>query len=176
MKALTAPSYGPVDQLAVTDVPDLTPGPGQLLLRVQAAALNPVDIRVITGEFADMFPVTHPFVVGMDAAGAVAAVGEGVSRYAVGDKVLAYTHSNPGTIAEYTLVAEGPQVAHRPPGLDAVRGAALPAVAMTAEARRAIAMRRDLVRTVARRTASVLGDLMEARQAGRVVTRLARRG
>jgi NADPH2:quinone reductase len=133
MKALVAPAYGPVDQLVITEVPTPAPGPGQVLVRVQAAALNPLDVALITGAMREMMPVEHPFVVGMDAAGVVAAVGQGVSRFAVGDEVVAYTHFHPGTIAEYTLVAEGPHIARRPPDLDAVRGAALPAVSMTAE-------------------------------------------
>ncbi|REF00016.1 NADP-dependent oxidoreductase [Thermomonospora umbrina] len=132
MKALATPSYIPLEELAVMEVADPVPGPGQLLLRVRAAALNPLDVKLITGEYAHLFAVRHPFVVGMDAAGTVAAVGEGVSGYAVGDEVVAYTHFDPGAIAEYTLVAEGPQVAHRPAGLDAVTGAALPSVALSA--------------------------------------------
>ena len=133
MKALVAPAYGPVDRIVITDVPTPAPGPEQILVRVQAAALNPLDVALITGAMRELMPVEHPFVVGMDAAGIVAAVGERVSGFAVGDEVVAYTHFHPGTIAEYTLVAEGPHVAHRPVGLDAVRGAALPAVSITAE-------------------------------------------
>jgi NADPH:quinone reductase len=133
MKALVAPSYGPIDQLVVADVPEPSPGPGQILLRVQAAALNPLDARLVTGEMRHLFPVTHPFIVGMDAAGVVAAIGDGVTRFAIGDEVVVYTHFHPGTIAEYTLVEEGPHIARRPAGLDAVRGAALPAVSLTAE-------------------------------------------
>ena len=133
MKALVAPTYGPLDQLVITDMPTPVPGPGQILVRVRAAALNPLDVALITGAMRDMMPVEHPFVVGMDAAGVVSDVGEGVSRFAVGDEVVVYTHFHPGTIAEYTLVAEGPNVARRPTGLDAIRGAALPAVSVTAE-------------------------------------------
>lgn len=133
MKALVAPSYGPLDRLVVTEVPAPPPGPGELLVRVRAAALNPLDAALVTGAMRAVMPVEHPFVVGMDAAGVVAAVGEGVTDYGVGDEVVAYTHFHPGTIAEYTTVAVGPNVAGRPAGLDAVRGAALVSVSLTAD-------------------------------------------
>ena len=133
MKALIALSYRPVDQLVVAEVPTPEPGPGQVLLQVQAAAVNPLDAKLVIGELRGMFPIEHPFIVGMDAAGVVVAVGERVSGFAVGDEVVAYTHFAPGAIAEYTLVTEGPQLARRPEGLDAVRGAALCSVSMTAE-------------------------------------------
>ncbi|WP_336216796.1 NADP-dependent oxidoreductase [Nonomuraea sp. LPB2021202275-12-8] len=133
MKALVAPSYGPLDQLVVTDAPDPSPGPGELLVRVEAAGLNPLDAALVTGAMRAMMPVEHPFIVGMDAAGVVEAVGEGATGYEIGDAVVAYTHFHPGTIAEYTKVSVGPHVAKRPAGLDAVRGAALPSVSLTSE-------------------------------------------
>lgn len=133
MKALVAPSYGPLDQLAVIDRPTPVPGPGEILIRVEAAALNPLDAALVVGAMREMMPIEHPFVVGMDASGVVEAVGEGVTGYAAGDAVLAYTHFHPGTIAEYTLVAEGPDVAPRPVGLDPVRAAALVSTSLTGE-------------------------------------------
>ncbi|WP_188191981.1 NADP-dependent oxidoreductase [Nonomuraea sp. SYSU D8015] len=132
MEALVAPAYGPVDQLRIGHVSDRSPGPGQVLVRVQAAALNPFDVKMVTGELREMYPVTHPFVPGMDATGVVSAVGRGVSRFAVGDEVIAYAGAVSGTIAEYVLVAEGPQLVHRPRALPPVQAAALPTVAMTA--------------------------------------------
>jgi NADPH:quinone reductase-like Zn-dependent oxidoreductase len=131
MKALVAPSYVPLDQISVTDAPDPVAGPGQVLIRVQAAALNPLDAALITGAMRQFMPVEHPFVIGMDASGTVVAVGEDVTGYAVDDEVVAYTHFHPGTIAEYTLAAPGPYLARRPAGLDTVRGAALPAVSLS---------------------------------------------
>ncbi|MGH4026966.1 MAG: NADP-dependent oxidoreductase [Pseudonocardiaceae bacterium] len=133
MKALVAPAYISLDQLSVTDAPDPVAGPREVLIEVRAAALNPLDAALVTGAMRELMPVEHPFVVGMDAAGTVAAVGEGVTDFAVGDDVIAYTHFHPGTIAEYTLAAPGPYLAHRPEGLDVVHGAAMPAVSLSAE-------------------------------------------
>ncbi|MGW4411392.1 alcohol dehydrogenase catalytic domain-containing protein [Nonomuraea sp. NPDC004702] len=65
MKALVAAALGPLEQLRVHDVPDPSPGPGQVRVRVRAAALNPIDVKLVTGELRAMFPVTHPFVPGV---------------------------------------------------------------------------------------------------------------
>ncbi|MEU7422312.1 NADP-dependent oxidoreductase [Streptomyces sp. NPDC040750] len=134
MKAVIAQSYAPVDQLTVTDQAAPTPGPGQVLVRVEAAGLNPIDVILITGRLRQVMPVEHPFVPGMDAAGVVEAVGEGVTRFAPGDKVVAFTHDTTGTLAELTLVADGPGLVHRPDSVDAVSAAALPVSGMTAAA------------------------------------------
>ncbi|WP_079141678.1 NADP-dependent oxidoreductase [Streptomyces sp. LUP30] len=134
MKAVIAQSYVPVDQLVVTDAAPPTPGPGQVLVRVEAAGLNPIDAILITGRLRQVMPVEHPFVPGMDAAGVVEAVGAGVTRFAPGDKVVAFTHDTTGTLAELTIVADGPGLVHRPESVDAVTGAALPVSGMTAAA------------------------------------------
>lgn len=133
MKALVATEYDPPEQaLRVTDVAEPAPGEGQVLVKVQAAALNPFDLRLVTGQLREMVPVAHPFAVGMDFAGTVAATGEGVSGYAQGDPVFGYSGTDAGTVAEYTLIQAGAQLAKRPDGLDPVRAAAIPDAGMTA--------------------------------------------
>ncbi|MDI3422615.1 NADP-dependent oxidoreductase [Streptomyces luteolus] len=134
MKALTASSYGPVEQLTITDVPRPVPAAGQVLIKVRAAALNALDIRLTTGEFREQMPIEHPFHPGLDAAGTVEAVGEGVTRFAVGDEVVAFTYPHFGTVAEYALAADGPNLLRRPPALPPEAAAALPQAAMTAAA------------------------------------------
>ena len=109
MKAVIAQSYVPVDQLVVTERGTPTPGPGQVLVRVEAAELNPIDAESRSpARLRQVMPVEHPFVPGMDAAGVVEAVGAGVTRFAPGDKVVAFTHDTTGTLAELTIVADGP--------------------------------------------------------------------
>ncbi|WP_217518048.1 alcohol dehydrogenase catalytic domain-containing protein [Streptomyces lunaelactis] len=107
MKALVATGYMPLDQIAIAEVPTPAPGPGQVLIKVEAAALNPLDLALITGAVKDMYSADHPLVVGMDAAGTVAGVGEGVSGYAQGDPVLAFT-GQAGAVAEYTVASPVP--------------------------------------------------------------------
>lgn len=132
MKALVAHSYGPVDQLAIADLPRPVPAAGQILLRLRAAALNPLDVKLATGVMKGIMPVQHPFVLGLDAAGTVEAVGEGVTRFSPGDEVVAFTYPVGGAIAEYALALDGPEVVARPAALSAVDAAALPVAAMTA--------------------------------------------
>ncbi|MEU9128858.1 NADP-dependent oxidoreductase [Kitasatospora sp. NPDC048540] len=131
MKALVAAGYQPLDRIALTDRPKPAAGPGQVVVRVEAAALNPLDLALITGALKDVYPVQHPLVIGMDAAGTVDEVGPDVTGYAPGDRVLAFTGQT-GSVAEYTLATPGPRLAHRPAGLDAERAAALPESGMTA--------------------------------------------
>src|SRR5687767_2537844 len=68
MKALVSQSYGPVDELELVEIPVPAPGPGQVQVKVAAAALNPLDVILITGRLRQVLPVEHPFVPGMDAA------------------------------------------------------------------------------------------------------------
>ncbi|WP_035795224.1 NADP-dependent oxidoreductase [Kitasatospora mediocidica] len=131
MKALVAAEYATLDQISVADHPTPSPGPGQVLVKVEAAALNPLDLALITGAMKDIFPVQHPLVVGMDATGTVAQVGEGVTEYAPGDPVLAFT-GQAGAVAEYTVATVGPLLAKRPAGLPAVQAAAIPESGLTA--------------------------------------------
>jgi NADPH:quinone reductase-like Zn-dependent oxidoreductase len=132
VKALVAQSYGPLEDLAVEDVPKPTPGPGTVLVRTEAVALNPADTVLVTGAMRDALPVDHPFVPGIDISGVVEAVGEGVTRFAVGDAIIAWNGVPSGALAEYALVPDTPGTALRPAGLDAVRGAALPTASLTA--------------------------------------------
>ncbi|MBE1593340.1 NADP-dependent oxidoreductase [Nonomuraea angiospora] len=134
MKALVSREYGPVEDLVITDLPTPVPTAGQILLKVQAAALNPLDVKLSTGEMREHMPVKHPFLLGLDATGIVEAVGPGVTNFAVGDEVVAFTYGAAGALAEYTLANDGPNVVRRPAGLDAVRAAALPVAGMTAHA------------------------------------------
>ncbi|WP_371477339.1 NADP-dependent oxidoreductase [Kitasatospora sp. NBC_00315] len=132
MKALVATEYQPLDRITVADLPTPTAGPGQVVIKVAAAALNPLDLGLITGTMKDFYPVEHPLVIGMDAAGTVAEVGPGVTGYAPGDQVLAFTGTTAGAVAEYTVAEAGPGLARRPSGLDAADAAALPESGMTA--------------------------------------------
>jgi NADPH2:quinone reductase len=134
MKALLARAYGPLDQLEIGELPQPAPGPGQLLVRVEAAAVNPIDVALVTGRLRAELPVRHPFVPGVDVSGVVEAVGAEVDRFAIGDAVIAWNGVPSGAFAEYTIVQADDSAAVRPAGLDAGRGAALPTGALTAAA------------------------------------------
>lgn len=134
MKALVAREYGPLEDLVVAEMPVPVPGPGQMLVRTEAAALNPADTGLITGAMRDALPVEHPFIPGVDTTGIVIAVGGGVTRFAVGDAVLAWNGIPSGTLAEFAIVGDGPGTAHRPAALDPARAAALPTATLTGAA------------------------------------------
>lgn len=149
MKAVVAHGYGPAAVLAVEDVPVPQPGPGQVQVRVGAAALNPADLRSLSGVLADLTPLEFPHVPGSDFAGTVTATGPGVTRFAVGDEVfgaalpratlrMATLFADPpslttGSAAEYAVVEAGTAaVQPRPRALGAERAAALPLAGLTA--------------------------------------------
>ncbi|MFF4621818.1 NADP-dependent oxidoreductase [Nonomuraea jabiensis] len=134
MRALISRVYGPVEELSFADVPVPVPGPGQVLVRAQAAALNPIDVKLVTGAMRAAIPVTHPFVPGVDITGVVTRVGEGATRFAIGEPVLAWNGVRSGALAEYVIVDTGPASARRPDGLGPPRAAALATGALTAAA------------------------------------------
>jgi NADPH:quinone reductase len=125
MRALVAHDYGPPSRLALEEAPEPKPGAGQALVRMSAAALNPFDLKLITGAMREMVPIQFPYVPGMDGAGTVAALGEGVEGVAVGDEVFGFFGRTPGTVAELAVLDVETYLARRPSGLDAVHAAAL---------------------------------------------------
>src|SRR4051794_939897 len=88
MRALTARLYGPPDVLAIEDIPAPRPGPGQIQVRIHAAAINPADLRTLSGVLRETFPLTFPHVPGSDFAGTVTEVGPGVTRFTQGEEVF----------------------------------------------------------------------------------------
>ncbi|MGM1065117.1 zinc-binding dehydrogenase [Saccharothrix sp. Mg75] len=134
MRALVARAYGALEELEIAEVARPVPGPGQLLVRVEAAAVNPIDVKLVTGAMRDFLPIAHPFVPGVDVSGVVEEVGADVGRFAPGDAVIAWNGVPSGGFAEYALVRADDTATARPPELDARRGAALPTAALTAAA------------------------------------------
>jgi NADPH2:quinone reductase len=103
MKAIRVREFGGPEVLRVEEVPDLQPGPGQVVVHVKAAGVNPVETYVRSGTYA--IRPELPYTPGTDAAGVVAAVGEGVTRLRKSDRV--YTVGIPaGAYAEQLLAAE----------------------------------------------------------------------
>lgn len=121
MKAIRVYEFGGPEVLKLEDVPDLKAGPGQVVVQVRAAGVNPVEAYMRTGTYA--IKPTLPYTPGVDAAGVVTSLGEGVSRVKVGDRVFT-TGSLSGTYAEQTLCAE-PQVHPLPGNVSLEQGAAM---------------------------------------------------
>src|SRR4051812_25587420 len=88
MKAVVLTAYGDVDKFEVREVPDPPAEPGSIVVRMAGASINPVDWKMRSGAARDHFPVKFPGVLGRDASGRVIRVGENVTAFAVGDRVL----------------------------------------------------------------------------------------
>ena len=129
MKAIVLHEYGPPSKLKYEDAPDPQPGPGEVLVRVQAASVNPIDFKLRSGVMRSFYPLTFPAILGRDAAGVVRELGEGVKNFAVGDRVFAVTGS---TYAELCIV-KATELARIPDGLEMTTAAAIPLVAITGD-------------------------------------------
>ena len=105
MKAVRFDEYGDVDVLKVVDVPRPVPGPGQVLVQVRAAGINPGEAKIRTGLLHARWPSTFPSGEGSDLTGIVAETGPGVTSVSVGDEVIGYT-DNRASHAEYVVVEE----------------------------------------------------------------------
>jgi NADPH:quinone reductase-like Zn-dependent oxidoreductase len=115
MKAVRFDEYGPVEVLKVVDVPQPVPGPGQVLVQVKAAGINPGEAKIRSGELHERFPATFPSGEGSDLAGVITGTGSGVTGWSAGDEVIGWT-DNRASHAEYVLVEAGDLTA-KPAGL-----------------------------------------------------------
>jgi NADPH2:quinone reductase len=127
MRAITVTQYGATP--AVAEMPTPEPGPKQVLIKLRAAGMNPMDRTLASGAWKPM-PATFPMVLGADGAGVVEELGQGASRYSLGDDLFGQLFIAPlgsaGTYAEYVAVTEDAPLARVPSGLDDVVAAALP--------------------------------------------------
>ena len=130
MKVITQDTFGGPEVLRLAEVPRPTPGPAQVLVRVQASGVNPTDWKHRAG---GRFLGDPPFTVGWDVAGVVEEVGLGVAVLAPGDEVLGML-PYPGSGGGYSefVVAAPRTFVRRPEALDVVHAAALPLVGLTA--------------------------------------------
>jgi NADPH:quinone reductase-like Zn-dependent oxidoreductase len=139
-KAVRFDEYGPVDVLQVVEVPRPVPGPGQVLVAVRAAGINPGEAKIREGQLHSRFPATFPSGEGSDLAGVVEAVGPGVTGFVAGDEVLGWT-DNRASQAEY-VVAEASDLTAKPAGVSWPVAGSLFVAGVTAYAAvRAVALR-----------------------------------
>jgi NADPH:quinone reductase-like Zn-dependent oxidoreductase len=127
MKSILLTGYGDVDKLELRDVPDPRVGPGEIMVRVAGASVNPVDWKTRSGALKATMPVELPAVLGKDASGEVVEIGAGVTGFAVGDRVMGLVEH---AYAE-RVVAKADVWIRVPANLDVVDAAALPLVALT---------------------------------------------
>jgi NADPH:quinone reductase-like Zn-dependent oxidoreductase len=132
MRAFVLSCYGGPECTALIDVPQPSPRPGEFLVRVHAAGLNPVDFKTRAGALNIIHRYPLPIVIGNELSGVVEAVGPGVTRFAKGDRVLARVDRRVmSAFAEYAVVHED-HAARMPASLDFPAAAAVPLAALTA--------------------------------------------
>ena len=127
MKAIVVHQYGGPEVLKFEDYPDPVPGPGEVLVRVAASSVNPIDYQRRAGLTQDFYPLKVPGLIGVDISGTVVKVGAGVEDFSVGDQVFAMADN---TYAELCVV-KAAVLAKVPKGLDLIQAAALPLVTTT---------------------------------------------
>ncbi len=127
MKAVVVHQYGGPEELKFEEYPDPVPGPGEVLVRVAATSVNPIDYKRRAGLTKDFYPMRFPSLIGVDMAGTVVKIGPEVEGFSVGDQVFAMADN---TYAELCVV-KAAILAKVPKGLDLIQAAALPLVTTT---------------------------------------------
>src|SRR5581483_63207 len=127
MKAIVVHEYGGPEVLKFEEYPDPVPGPGEVLVRVAAASVNPIDYKRRAGYTKDFYPMQFPGLIGVDMAGTVVRLGPGVEGFSVDDQVFSMANN---TYAELCVV-KAELLAKIPKGLNLIEAAALPLVTVT---------------------------------------------
>ncbi len=131
MQAIVMNQFGGPEVLEARRMPIPKPGLGQILVEIYATGLNPIDFKLRSGVYKDIFPTPFPNILGGDISGIVHALGAGATDFAIGDEVY---FSNPlglnGGYAQYAVVDQA-IVAHKPTGLSHLEAATLPVAGLT---------------------------------------------
>ena len=127
MKAIVVSQYGGPEVLEYKNIPDPSPGLDEVLVRVAATSINPIDTKRRSGEMKALMPINFPAVLGVDVAGTVVSCGENVKDFSAGDRVFGMADQ---TYAELCVV-NAKRLAKVPSILDLVEAAALPLVTTT---------------------------------------------
>lgn len=132
MKAARIHEFGSTDVLEIEDIQTPQPKDHEILIRVHASAVNPVDQKIMAGAAQEKFPTRFPLTIGWDVSGVVEAAGSKVRQFSIGDEVYGrpFPTTN-GAFAEY-LAIEADQVALKPNSIDHIHAAAVPLAGLTA--------------------------------------------
>jgi NADPH:quinone reductase-like Zn-dependent oxidoreductase len=128
MKAIRIHQFGDANTLKLEDAPNISIGDDQLLVRVRAAGVNPIDWKIRQGYMKDVMPTQFPLTIGQDFAGEVVDKGKSITQFTKGDRVFGFAE---GSYAEYAA-AQASRVAKIPGGMDFATAAALPTAGLTA--------------------------------------------
>jgi NADPH:quinone reductase-like Zn-dependent oxidoreductase len=132
MRAFMLTRYGGPEAMELRDVPRPSPGPGEVLIQVYAAGLNPIDFKLRQGMLRMMYRHPLPLIAGSELSGVVIATGSGVTRLAEGDRVFTRVDKHRlGAFAEFAVVREE-LLAHMPSSIDFPTAAGVPLAGLTA--------------------------------------------
>ena len=132
MKAAVLTAYE--EKLAIKDIDKPAPGEGEVLVKIKASGVNPVDYKLSLGYMKDKMPTEFPVVLGWDVAGVVAENGHSARRFRVGEEVYGYARRpllHAGTFAEYIILPES-YLSKKPVSIDAKEASAIPLAGLTA--------------------------------------------
>ncbi len=132
MKAARLHAYGPADVLVIDEVPEPTVGPGELRVHVAASSVNPVDTKLRKGALKVVMRWKLPHTTGLDCAGTVLEVGQGVSGFSVGDRVFCAPDPAGQGVCSEQAILKASETALTPDNLSDAQAASLPLVALTA--------------------------------------------
>lgn len=133
MQAIAVESFGATPTLMTLPTPQ--PARGQLLVKLEASGINPIDWRIAQGMLKDRVPHVFPLIMGVDGVGTVASVGADVQRFQVGDRVVGqflFGQAGNGSHADYAVLNEEATLVLCPETVEAVQAAALPTAGITA--------------------------------------------
>jgi NADPH:quinone reductase-like Zn-dependent oxidoreductase len=131
MKAVVIHGYGRNDVIGIEDMPQPSPGPDEVLVRVRAAGVNPVDWKVRSGEARVITGWRFPKILGIECSGEVVDTGAHVTKFKAGDAVISTGSMGLGAYAEYAVVLER-RAYRKPESISFEEAAAIPIAAMTA--------------------------------------------
>jgi NADPH:quinone reductase-like Zn-dependent oxidoreductase len=127
MKAVVIRAYGGPEVLKLEELPDPIPGPGEILIKVVATSVNPIDTKLRSGQLKEVWPLAFPAILGVDVSGVIQSIGPGVTGFSVGDSVFATATQTYASLC----VMKAADVARIPPQMDMIDIAALPTVTLT---------------------------------------------
>jgi len=131
MKAVLVRGYGGPEVLETAEIDAPKPAPGEVLIRVAACGVNPMDWKLRSGALKMIFPLKFPAVLGADVAGTIESIGQGCTKFKPGDEVYLSMPKNVGGYAQFAVAPEA-FVARKPKGLSFEQAAAVPVCAITA--------------------------------------------
>lgn len=131
MRAIRIRHFGGLEALTMQEVPVPAPGDGEVLLKVRAASVNPVDYKIRSGNYPAVKGDKLPYILGRDVSGEVEARGPGANAFAEGEAIYGTPGIDRGGYAEYVVLRES-EAARKPSTIDDVAAAAVPLAGLTA--------------------------------------------